>query len=236
MQGIIMQGPSVLSTLAGNKTQTRRVIKEQPPQGWDKVEYVNKGKEVWFSNPENRHACWTVKIPHPVGAVRYVKETYWACDPLFFDSDYNHNCTMPDGRTCYVGYDASMHSDAVRCAIDYGCQKKVPLFMPQWASRLHIKITGVRVEQVQDIAEDDVMDEGCYESRIDVTSNHPITWGNDSLSLITEFKNYSMDGLCWFDTPKEAYKYYFIQINGAKAWESNPWVFVYDYEVVWIKQ
>lgn len=167
-----MAGPSVLSTLAGNKTQMRRPIKDV--LDWvDRFEIDGKNARG-YSIETGISKFQSIKIPHPVGAVRYAKES------------------------------KSMK------AID---------------SRLHIEITGVRVERVQDISDDDVMAEGCIK-------RYP--WGHED--FVNDIYEYSMDGLEWFSTPKQAYKGYFIKINGKKAWDANPWVFVYDYKEVWRKE
>lgn len=203
MQGIIMRGPSVLSTLAGNKTQTRRVIKGASPEMDLKLFYDSPLGRFFYDS--NAHKRINIKIPHPVGAVRYVKEAYW------LETDHYRHAqtgeTMIDQRVIYA------ESRPDHKSIFY---KQSPLFMPAKHSRLHIKITGVRVERVQSISDADVMREGCYESK-------------------TPFHQYTMNKFGWYSTPKEAYKHYFIQINGPKAWDDNLWVFVYDYEEVWRK-
>jgi hypothetical protein len=238
MQGIIMGGPSVLATLGRNKTQTRRVMKEQPPEGWDRIEYVNNDREIWLSAtnpPKQSEGVWTVKsstsalsknvktkrvikIPHPVGAVRYVKETYWARKPV------------PYGEwELYYKADTPLEIQNELRAVSHNINNA--MFMPERFSRLHIKITGVRVERVQDISDADVMLEGCLKKE----SWHLITAYLGCEPYPSACVRHSMDGIDWVVDSKEAYKAYFIKINGAKAWESNPWVFVYDYEVIWRK-
>lgn len=225
MQGITMQGPSVLSTLAGNKTQTRRVMKEQPLTHYgNSVEFdgimTHGAKEAFFAAWENGEAVasQSIKIPHPVGAVRYVKEAYWPA-PVKFSNDSN-NCVDNDGNPRYVGWDCTMDEDSRDCARSYGVKPKGPFFMPQWASRLHIEIVGVRVERVQSISDADVMAEGC------LTAPEFIKDGQKIPVM------YKLIGGAWRKTKSEAFASYF----GQKAWDSNPWVFVYDYKVIWKKE
>jgi hypothetical protein len=88
-----------------------------------------------------------------------------------------------------------------------------PVNMPRWASRITLEVTGVRVERLQDISEEDAIAEGIRSFTKD-----------GSL-----YKNCWSDmGMPWRDMPytaKEAYQILWDRINGKKyPWASNPWV------------
>lgn len=82
----------------------------------------------------------------------------------------------------------------------------------------HICITNIRVERLQDISEEDCLKEGI--------------WRDDNVGL--EGTTYLYHGLAnsSFRTAKEAYAALIDKISGKDTWESNPWVFVYDFELV----
>ena len=81
-----------------------------------------------------------------------------------------------------------------------------------------IRITDIRIEQLQDISEDDCLAEGI--------------WRADNVGL--EGTTYWYHGLfnSFFRTPQEAYASLIDRISGKGTWESNPYVFVYDFEVI----
>ena len=81
-----------------------------------------------------------------------------------------------------------------------------------------IRITDIRIEQLQDISEDDCLAEGI--------------WRADNVGL--EGTTYWYHGLVnsFFRTPQEAYASLIDRISGKGTWESNPYVFVYDFEVI----
>lgn len=87
-----------------------------------------------------------------------------------------------------------------------------PILMP-----LQIKILGVRAERLQDISNEDCIKEGIEEER---------NWSNG-----TEWFTYC-SGTHSFDTPREAYKALINSIDGKDTWDNNPWVWVYDYELI----
>lgn len=97
-----------------------------------------------------------------------------------------------------------------------GCYNKMFVkadFMPH-----RIRITNIRVERLQDISEEDCMAEGI--------------WCDSNVGL--EGTTYWYHGLAnsSYRTAEEAYASLIDKISGKGTWESNPWVFVYDFELV----
>lgn len=99
--------------------------------------------------------------------------------------------------------------------------------LPGWDNKMFVKadlmphrirITNIRVERLQDISEEDCMAEGI--------------WRDDNVGL--EGTTYWYHGLVnsSFRTAKEAYASLIDKISGKGTWESNPWVFVYDFGLV----
>ena len=82
----------------------------------------------------------------------------------------------------------------------------------------HIRINNIRVERIQDISEEDCMKEGI--------------WRDDNVGL--EGTTYWYHGLAnsSFRTPQEAYASLIDRISGKGTWDSNPYVFVYDFELI----
>jgi hypothetical protein len=94
-----------------------------------------------------------------------------------------------------------------------------PLCMPTWASRLTIEVTGVRVQRLQDISEEDAKAEGVLEldGWIDDAATarkaSEMRWGIEDL--------------------RAAFAVLWDEINGKKEpWSSNPWTWVVEFKVV----
>lgn len=85
-----------------------------------------------------------------------------------------------------------------------------------------IRITSVRIERLQDISNEDCMREGVRKLE---SKNCPTMFTFDGWS----FKN--KVNRC-IDSPKEAFEALFKKLSGKKAWDDNPWVFVYEFELV----
>ena len=78
-------------------------------------------------------------------------------------------------------------------------------YMPRSAARTFIEITDVRCERIQDISVEDIRAEGCNRG------SDPFRSGKSATRCFMEL---------WIET------------NGKGSWESNPWVFCYDFKVV----
>jgi hypothetical protein len=90
------------------------------------------------------------------------------------------------------------------------------LFMPAKYARYFIEITAVRCERLQDISDGDCEREGIC----------PV-WEN---GFVVSWSNKS-DGKT-YTTRKEAYAALIDKINGKGTWESNPYVWVYNFKLL----
>jgi hypothetical protein len=86
------------------------------------------------------------------------------------------------------------------------------LFMLRWASRLTLFVTDVRIERLQDISEADAIAEGCKQYSSATKLSRPFHAE-------------------WKGIYREGYAELWNEINGAGAWESNPWVVAYTFTV-----
>lgn len=80
-----------------------------------------------------------------------------------------------------------------------------------------IRITDIRAERLQDICEDDCLAEGIvdFESRINKAHFYSIT-----------------DESATYGTAKKPYSLLIDKISGKGTWTSNPYVFVYEFELI----
>lgn len=79
-----------------------------------------------------------------------------------------------------------------------------------------IRITSVRIERIQDISDEDCLMEG----------------------IVKALGLYGCEGVCergdqlFFCNPREAFASLITKMAGKKAWDDNPWVFVYEFELI----
>lgn len=81
-------------------------------------------------------------------------------------------------------------------------------YLPRWASRINLEITGVRAERLNKIR--------MFRDYLD-DDNWFAHWG---------------DGKDWLDAAKESYQSLWESINGPNSWAANPWVWVVEFKVV----
>lgn len=97
-----------------------------------------------------------------------------------------------------------------------GCNNK--MFVRADLMPHHIRITNIRVERLQDISNGGCLKEGIWRDD-DAGHKGPTYWYHG-------LANSS------FRTPQEAYASLINRISGKGTWESNPYVFVYDFELI----
>jgi hypothetical protein len=104
---------------------------------------------------------------------------------------------------------------------EWGWRLKIGRFLPAWASRITLKITGISVERLHDCSEQDAMAEGC---ETDIGEGAGLFWF-DGLGVNKETgRQYAYDA-------KEAYSWLWESINGSGSWDANPLVWVIEFEV-----
>ena len=82
-----------------------------------------------------------------------------------------------------------------------------------------IRITNVRIERLQDISDEDCLKEG-------------IEFDGKARQFYCCF-NKSTNSKIWLgSTPREAYSTLIDRVSGNGTWHSNPFVFVYDFELI----
>jgi len=216
---IIFSGPMVQAILAGRKTQTRRIIKPQPVHaialyGADGKPSGNFGlclEDDWVID---KH----VRCPYGAPGDRlWVRETWGK-----------------GVRPCILkGY-----RDGIECRADVVGNNTPPLYdlqppagspedlkrgwrpsihMPRWASRITLRVTEIRVERLQAITEDDARAEG---GGLYVPGH----------GFITEDQLKADPGYANFLSPVTGFVSIWDSINGAGAWNANPYVWVVKFE------
>lgn len=202
---IPFSAPMVRAILAGDKTQTRRVIANRS-RAFSNTIMVDEGDGWWphASDDCESHICYDgnerpIACPYGIAGDRlWLRETWAAphnCDylkPSEIDSDWR------------IRYAATEDLGGLR--------KRPSIFMPRWASRITLEITGVRVEQLQAISEADAMAEGIHKP---LGSQF---WHADPSANI-------LPG----DTPQWAYRNLWESIRGHGSWAANPWVWVVEF-------
>ena len=112
-----------------------------------------------------------------------------------------------------------------------GCHNK--MFVRAELMPHHIRITKIRMERLQDISDEDCLKEGICRSDIKNTlwGVAPIRGEGESG---TTYEHSVLGYGPWhlFPSVKRAYASLIDRISGKGTWASNPYVFVYDFELI----
>jgi len=206
MKGICFIEPLFHATIEGRKTQTRRIVKPQPLC----LDGVSGGIEI--GKPIHKVTGEFIKPRYKVGETVYIREPF--CQDCNFRESEHAKEWIANMKILYK-YAGDEISELAKGSLNFG-KWISPRFMPAEYARYFIKITAVRCERLQDISDSDCLKEGIYERE---------KWS------LGKYYQYDWNGEI-FQTPQEAYAALIDKINGKGTWESNPYVWVYDYELV----
>lgn len=211
---IHFNGAMVRAVLAGDKTQTRRITgleffsrPENDPTGWWCAR-VNDGQAfmVYKHSPHER----AVRCPYGQPGDRlWVREAVRAAElPSGVDGVHY----VADGG--FVPIQDTLQAAEAWMALNHyrgKCGATVPpIHMPRWACRLKLEITRVRVERLRAINHLDAIAEG--------------------VGLNPSAAQVSMTPPEGESLPRVMFRALWEQINGAGAWEEDPWVWVVEFQ------
>lgn len=159
-RGILFSAPMVRALLAGTKTQTRRVLKEQPQRGgWP-----------WPPMTDTDRAAVLVHCPYGAPGDRL-----WVREAFRFPSSLDKlSPTAIGDKALDAGYNAPWcptlyEADGARTSTwsahtpptdTVPGRLRAGMHMPRWASRIALEVVSVRVERLHHISDADSIAEG----------------------------------------------------------------------------
>ncbi|MDV2986143.1 UNVERIFIED_CONTAM: hypothetical protein Q9R58_17650 [Methylobacteriaceae bacterium AG10] len=206
------------------KTQTRRILKPQPDP-LAPVGYIHsyQGSRTFDLHTRPRFTngrfigsdrMQIVVAPCATGDRLWVKENHYRTD----DGDEEfaiYACDEEAVREHLAEIDAlpATISDEVKRRHR---KLRPSIHMPRWASRLTLLVTDVRVERLNAISEADAIAEGMPDFGSFCESLDP-----GELNAAGETASETASRLRW---PQRWFASLWNDINGADAWDANPWV------------
>ncbi|MBF0440018.1 MAG: hypothetical protein HQL93_12995 [Magnetococcales bacterium] len=237
IRSILFNATMARAVLAGEKTQMRRVIRPQPKPPSDgsyRIEECSWPQGFGFpSGPNNSGSIKWYRSPFgQIGDHLLAKESCWILGHWVENG-------MEKGYRKFDFYEFLVHGSPSVCfekpnkihqkgTMGIGWVHRSSIQMPQWASRITLEITGIRIEQVQNISEVDALREGVFLPG--PSKNSPI--GQGVLTATSNFENeifYMSDHYA-----REEYERLFNSTYRAKGlgWDVNPWVWIVEFKVV----
>ncbi|WP_422057752.1 hypothetical protein [Sphingomonas sp.] len=225
----------VRALLDGRKTQTRRIMKVQPPKNEDfPGSCFGVGRKVadgvkWVSlnqypslpkHPTKWDLDGSVGVARAAGFPMEYDARFAVGDRLWVKETWRGHKSWDDQKPSEILACTRVWHEADRDNCDQHGKIRVAIFMPRWASRITLLVTDVRVERLQDCSEADAIAEG-IEAR-----------GMGSLWGWIDYLETNPNLTRHFADPRRSYESLWDRINGPGAWEANPWVVAVTFEVV----
>ncbi len=210
------------AVLEGRKTMTRRIVKGNGilrDGEIQTVDIINGVVHLVENNydescnddfdEEDDDGHITLNIPYKVGEVVAIAQSYRDVAQYGYPVDSRYDAFR--SANWGDGEDGVLESSA-------GWNNK--LFVKSELMPHHIRITDVKVERLQDISDADCLREGVLSS-----DKYAMPYGiPDSKAPNGVFFYYS--------SPREAFADLIDKVSGKGVWQSNPWVFVYTFELI----
>lgn len=185
------------AVLDGRKTMTRRIIKLDKLGEYNfdnalKQEWGRKSIEAYINNYAR----------YKVGEVIAIAQSY----ETVFHSGNCPNDFFVDSSTINKKY----------CGAGF----KNKMFVKADLMPHHIEITGIKVERLQEISDEDCLKEGIIHAYTD----------NDGIKRY--HTPHTKRGYLSTDVAQQAFSFLIDKVSGKGTWESNPFVFAYEFVLV----
>ena len=208
------------AVLDGSKMQTRRIMKGKPLFPSDEIESAGVSDEIESAGvlgdevqiiANGGESLITMKQPFRVGEVVAVAQSY--CSIIAEELENSNNAT------CAAHYEKNLQK-----ACEYISWMEHPgfnnkMFVAADMMIHQIRITDVGIERLQDISDEDCIKEGV---RKVVNEN----------GIYVQYYVGKGDNACSFENPREAFAHLINKVSRKDVWKENPYVFVYDFELV----
>lgn len=191
------------AVLDGRKTMTRRIVSEKLLDKW--TDYDDFCNSVSVENTPTTRQYYDEKeffidnSSYKVGEIIAIAQSYK-------DSGYS-----PDSL------DRHPKDLSVRGLMKDSAGWNNKMFVKSYACKHHIKITNVKVERLQDISDEDCLKEGII---------HAYTDNNGIKRYHTP---HTKRGYLSTDVAQQAFAFLIDKVSGKGTWESNPFVFAYEF-------
>lgn len=195
------------AVIEGRKIMTRRLVSDRL---W----------EIWTNYDD---FCNSVIGGIARGGISVSREYYRECD--FFKD----KCRYKVGEVVAVAqsYEQAYRQgnmdadDAIIRGLKYDPGMCNKMYVRAALMPHQIRIIGIRCERLQDISDEECMREGILESWYESTDTTTYGYADEKKGTAVEF-----------DTPRKAFASLIDKVSGRGTWASNPWVVVYEFELV----
>ena len=202
------------AVLEGRKTQTRRIIKTSdaferinPDFDWSD-EYIKAWNNDFSSrvqrmSKDDKAKCFDYLINHPKFKIGEVV----AVAQSYRDCGGLNEAGVPrwDVISQTVG------------STNAGWDNK--MFVKPELMRHQIRITSVRIQRLQDISDEDCLKEG-------------LEWDGTASQYYINYKKETGRKTFLGETSRKAFAHLIDKVSGKGTWNANPYVWVYDFELV----
>ncbi len=215
---ILFNTEMVRAILDGRKTVTRRIVKFIDGKNPNWTGYIKDGLTLYNGTNE---PC-NKKPPFKKGDYLYVRETWnisnmWSCgNKVTFiyrgdKSEEDSVMTISVSDEAFDKYGEMIYSDRP--------EWRPSIHMPKEAARIFLRVTDVRVERLQEITKDQILEEGTNRKEIISYINQMPEETEEY--VITAFRCAFFQ--LWDSTIKK-------QDLDKYGWDANPWVWVIEFE------